>query len=84
MGASDGRRRGDRAVRVVYLDLYLILNITVNYLLLACAARLDAALSAAGGLLWRRQLARPTVRWHFSPAWRCWNIRCARAGRRRG
>lgn len=40
-------------VRVVYLDLFLLLNFTVNYLLLACAARLD------GGVVrrWRTALA---------------------------
>ena len=40
-------------MRVVYLDLFLVLNFTVNYLLLACAARLD------GGAVcrWRTVLA---------------------------
>ena len=36
--------RGGDAVTVVYLDAFLVLNFVVNYLLLACAGKLDLSL----------------------------------------
>ena len=37
---------------VVYLDAFLALNFGVNYLLLACAGRLDGSPGAGGGWPW--------------------------------
>ena len=46
-----GDTRGEDAVTVVYLDAFLALNFVVNYLLLACAGKLD------GGFLCRKRIA---------------------------
>lgn len=45
---GSGDKRGEDAVTVVYLDAFLALNFVVNYLLLACAGKLDGALVSRG------------------------------------
>ncbi|MFR1232377.1 MAG: sigma-E processing peptidase SpoIIGA [Evtepia gabavorous] len=67
---------------VVYLDAFLVLNFVVNYLLLACAGKLDGEPVGRGRTALAAALGAAYGGLALLPDWGFWSTRSARPARR--